>query len=135
MERLDYRDFEIEIGPGDGTHYPLAVLYSPSGQARTTMQLPFPGSRLEQQLATLEDILLTDTGEQPRQAAQAFGQQLFDALFCAEVRRVYDLSRQATAAQDQGLRTTGAWLNSWPCRARPLSYVMSSCRCPTRICL
>jgi CHAT domain-containing protein len=104
MERLDYRDFEIEIGPGDGTHYPLAVLYSPSGQARTTMQLPFPGSRLEQQLATLEDILLTDTGEQPRQAAQAFGQQLFDALFCAEVRRVYDLSRQATAAQDQGLR-------------------------------
>jgi CHAT domain-containing protein len=104
MERLDYRDFEIEIGPGQGTHYPVAVLYSPSGQARTIMQLPSPISSRESRLATLEDVLLNGTPDQAAQAAQTFGRQLFDALFCDEVRRIYDLSRQAAAAQDQGLR-------------------------------
>jgi hypothetical protein len=104
MERLDYRDFEMEIGSGDGTHYPVAVLYSPSGQARTTMRLPFSGPSLEQQLAGLEDVLLNGAGDQPARLVQTFGRQLFDALFCDEVRRVYDLSRQAAVAQNQGLR-------------------------------
>jgi hypothetical protein len=102
MQRLDYRDFEIEIGPGDGTHYPVAVLYSPSGQARTTMQLPAPG--LEGRLESLEDAFLNGSADQANRVVQTFGRQLFEALFCDDVRRLYDLSRQAAAAKDQGLR-------------------------------
>lgn len=26
MQRPDYRDFEVEIGPGDGARYPVAVM-------------------------------------------------------------------------------------------------------------
>jgi len=31
---MDYLDFELEIGPGAGREYPLAVVRSPAGEAR-----------------------------------------------------------------------------------------------------
>ena len=104
MEPLEYRDFEIEIGVSDGTHYPVAVLHSPSGQARTVTQLPFDRETFDQQLAALEDAILDDTHDDPAQVVEDFGSQLFDALIREQVRSVYDRSRQATADQGQGLR-------------------------------
>ncbi len=105
MEQLEYRDFEVEIAPGDGTRYPVAVLRSPSGQARTIMQFPFDQATLEQRLARLENVLLGAAGgDDAAQVVQHFGSQLFDALIRDEVRGVYDMSRQATAANGQGLR-------------------------------
>jgi len=112
MEHLNYRDFEIEIAPGQGNGYPVAVLRSPSGQARNTMHLPFDQRMLEQQLTALEKAVLGKPNEdmipwptgQDNQIAQHFGSQLFEALIRDEVRSVYDMSRQATIANGQGLR-------------------------------
>jgi CHAT domain-containing protein len=67
------------------------------------MHLPFDQSTLEQQLDALEKAILGETDE-PARVVQHFGQQLFEALICDEVRRVYDVSRQATTAHSQGLR-------------------------------
>jgi CHAT domain-containing protein len=104
MEQLDYRDFEVEIAPGDRMRYPVAVLHSPSGQARSIMHFPFDQETLGQQLARLENALLDAAGSDAAQTVQHFGSQLFDVLIRDEVRSVYDMSRQATAASGQGLR-------------------------------
>lgn len=103
MEQPDYRDFELEIGPGQANRYPLAVLHSPSGQARQIMQLPFDRATLTRQLQILENALPGETGD-ATQLAQRLGAHLFQALFHDEVRSVWDMSRQLTAAGGQGLR-------------------------------
>ena len=36
---MEYLDFELEIGPGLGREYPVAVIRSPAGEARETMTL------------------------------------------------------------------------------------------------
>lgn len=51
---IEYLDFEVEIGPGNGLLYPLAVLSSPAGQAREIMSFPFDSM----------------AGEPPRQAGK-----------------------------------------------------------------
>ena len=104
MEPLEYRDFEIEIGVSDGTRYPVAVLRSPSGQARTVTELPFDQETLDQHLEALEEAILVDTLNDLSQVVQDFGSTLFDTLIRDEVRSVYDRSRQATADKGQGLR-------------------------------
>jgi len=38
---MDYLDFEIEIGQGEGRDYPVAVIDSPAGEARGTMRFPY----------------------------------------------------------------------------------------------
>jgi tetratricopeptide (TPR) repeat protein len=102
MDLLRLRDFDIEISPAsaDG-RYPVAVLNSPSGQARTAMAFPWGPAELEARLAALEDAVL---GGGAGSDAQAFGGQLFDALLSDEVRTVYDRSRQAVAGSSEGLR-------------------------------
>jgi hypothetical protein len=104
MEQLDYRDFEVEIAPGDGMRYPVAVLHSPSGQARSIMHFPFGQETLGRQLARLENALLGAAGGEAAQVVQHFGSQLFELLIRDELRGIYDMSRQATAADGQGLR-------------------------------
>jgi len=42
-----YLDFELEIGPGSGRDYPVAVIRSPAGEARETMRFPFDDLALE----------------------------------------------------------------------------------------
>ena len=103
MKQLHYRDFEIEIAPNQGNRYPVAVLHSPSGQARNMMRLPFDPAALEQQLDALKK---TDGAADswPTQIVKQFGSQLFEALIHDEVRSIYDMSRQATIANGQGLR-------------------------------
>ena len=44
---MEYLDFELEIGPGLGREYPVAVIRSPAGEARETMCFPFDELALE----------------------------------------------------------------------------------------
>ncbi len=105
METLRLRDFDLEIGPGDGQTYPVAVLNSPSGQARATMDFPFPTTdALKAELAAIEDAVLGTGGAAANQRVQNFGARLFHALFTDEIRTVYDRSQQATSAAGEGLR-------------------------------
>lgn len=104
MEILRYQDFELEIAAAlPGGRYPVAVLRSPSGQARGAMEFPYDQQDRERQLARLEDAILTG-GPESEQLVQDFGEQLFQALFPGEVRTVYDRSRQAMQDAGQGLR-------------------------------
>lgn len=105
-----YLDFDLEIGPGEGRTYPVSVLHSPAGEARTVMQFPFDELKLENQLLKLQTALLSSGGGRrqalslDQQAVQEFGQALFDALFSGEVRSRYDVSQLQVANADQGLR-------------------------------
>jgi len=67
------------------------------------MRLPFDPAALEQQLDALKK---TDGAADswPTQIVKQFGSQLFEALIHDEVRSIYDMSRQATIANGQGLR-------------------------------
>ena len=105
-----YLDFDLEIGVGAGRAYPVTVLYSPAGEARSTMQFPPDERSLASFLTNLHTALL-DSGS-PRRAAlspsqravQEFGQLLFDALFTGEVRSRYDVSQMQAVNADLGLR-------------------------------
>lgn len=103
MNLLRYQDFEFEIGAGGQGRYSVAVLRSPSGQARVTVRLPFAAAELPERLAAVEDAILAPdpAGEQ---TLQAFGALLFDALMVGDVRTVYERSRQAVEATGEGLR-------------------------------
>ena len=48
-----YLDFEIEIGPGDGVTYPVAVLRSPAGEAKAELMWPFSELQTKNWLLTL----------------------------------------------------------------------------------
>ncbi|MCS6825217.1 MAG: CHAT domain-containing protein [Caldilinea sp.] len=42
MQPQNYFDFEVDLGPSDDAIYPLAVLTSPAGTARSVLALPHP---------------------------------------------------------------------------------------------
>ncbi len=52
-KKMDYLDFEIEIGIGEGRIYPVAVVRSAAGEAREAMRFPFDELALENQLLAL----------------------------------------------------------------------------------
>jgi hypothetical protein len=110
MDRQEYLDFELEIGPGRGRQYPVAVIRSPAGEARGTMQFPFGELALQNRLQALQIALLRSGGKrrqrplQEEQTVQDFGQTLFDALLAGEVRSRYDVSQERAAGQSKGLR-------------------------------
>jgi tetratricopeptide (TPR) repeat protein len=107
---LEYLDFEIEIGPGQGREYPLEVVRSPAGEARETLRFPYDSLALDNRLQSLEIALLRSGGQRRRllspeeQTVQDFGRALFDALLTGDVRSRYDLSRREAAAGGKGLR-------------------------------
>jgi tetratricopeptide (TPR) repeat protein len=104
MTALTLHDFELQIDPGDGTRYAVAVLRSPAGAARGVMTFPFDRGELDAQLAGLEQALLDGSPEGDVGLVQRFGAILFDALIQGDIRTAYDRSRQITNAPDQGLR-------------------------------
>ncbi|MBI3797520.1 MAG: SEL1-like repeat protein [Deltaproteobacteria bacterium] len=109
---LEYLDFEVEIGPGSGGQYPVAVRQSPAGRAHATMQLPFDTQALDNRLKDVEIALLHSGGgrrkmpQQEELAVQSFGQAVFDALFVGDLRSRYDASLADVARQGKGLRIT-----------------------------
>jgi hypothetical protein len=104
---MQYLDFDLEIGPGSGQRYPVAVVRSPAGEARGTLLFPFEEDALKEHLDQVQTAL-ESTGQARRQAAQAvqvFGQTLFEALFTGDIRSCYDVSvREAARQDDRGLR-------------------------------
>ena len=107
---MDYLDFEIEIGLGEGRIYPVAVVRSAAGEARETMQFPFDELALENQLLALQNALLRSGGKRRQmllpeeQTVQKFGRALFHALFREEVGKRYAVSQQVAFHQGKGLR-------------------------------
>jgi formylglycine-generating enzyme required for sulfatase activity len=105
-----YLDFELEIGPGSGREYPVAVVRSPAGEAHETLRFPFDELALESRLKDLQITLLRSGGKrrqslsQEEQAVQQFGRALFDSLLIGEVRSRYDVSQSKAAQQGKGLR-------------------------------
>ena len=104
-----YLDFDLEIGLGEGRQYPLAVLRSPAGEARATLQFPFDEIALERYQDKLKIALLSVLGKRrsatpEEHAVQEFGGRLFEALLVGEVRSRYDVSLAQAAAQRKGLR-------------------------------
>jgi len=107
---VSYLDFEVEVGPGEGGEYPVAVIHSPAGEVRATMRFPFDGATLTNRLQALEIALLKSSGTRRRvasseeQIVEEFGRQLSEALLCGPVRTLFDLSRREASEQDLGLR-------------------------------
>ena len=109
-DQIQYLDFELEIGPGLGRDYPVAVLSSPAGEARATMRFPYDTLALQNHLQALEIALLRSGGRHRRvlspeeKTVQEFGQDLFNALVCGEIRSLFDVSRREARQQNKGLR-------------------------------
>ncbi|MGH2628956.1 MAG: CHAT domain-containing protein [Actinomycetota bacterium] len=108
--RIEYLDFEIEIGPGGAGGYPVAVLRSPAGEPRGMLRLPFEGLELENKLQSLRLALLSSSTTVRRMASpedatvERFGGALFDSLFAGDVRSCLDVSRRDASATGKGLR-------------------------------
>ena len=107
---MDYLDFDLEIGPGNGPDYSVTVIESPAGEARETMRFPFNDLELENRVQAIQLVLLRSGVKQRRvlpaseQTIQDFGQRLFEAILTGEVRTRYDVSRREAARQGMGLR-------------------------------
>ena len=107
---MEYLDFELEIGPGEAGEYPVAVIRSPAGEVRLTMQFPFDGPTLTNRLQALEIALLRSSGTRRRaatreeQVVEQFGRELSEAVLAGEVRVLFDVSRREAFEQDLGLR-------------------------------
>jgi hypothetical protein len=95
---MEYLDFELEIGPGSGREYPVAVIRSPAGECREVMRFPFDELTLEYRLLALQNALLRSGGKRRRvlsqeeQTVQELGKDLFNALVSGEVRSRFDVS-------------------------------------------
>ncbi|HZT98009.1 MAG TPA: CHAT domain-containing protein [Ktedonobacteraceae bacterium] len=107
---MDYLNFELEIAAGNGSEYPVTVMRSPGGEAYETMHFPFDEQALKNQLAALQNVLLSPDGPSPqipsagKQTIQDFGQALFEALFTGKVHDLYVASRSEAIMQGKGLR-------------------------------
>lgn len=104
---MHYLDFDLEISPGSGQDYPVAVLRSPAGECHATMRFPFDEAALNTYHETIQTAM-SGSGQARRQASQTvqdFGQQLFESLFTGDIRSCYDVSQREAARQDdRGLR-------------------------------
>jgi hypothetical protein len=113
--RVEYLDFELEIGTGSGhgRTYPVTVIASPGGETHGTLRFPFDDTALENRLLIVENALLRSSGGDEirrrslapeEQAVQDFGQKLFDSLLADDVRSCYEVSRNEARRQEKGLR-------------------------------
>jgi CHAT domain-containing protein len=88
---MQYIDFDLDIGPGDGREYPLRVR-SQAGETPGKLNLPVDVAKFARSFESLRDA----------QEVQDLGKQLFELLIDEEVRSRYDVSRYQ--AREQGLR-------------------------------
>ncbi len=106
---MEYDNFEIDIGTGDGRDFEVSVR-SRAGEARELMRFPYDKLALDSRLKDLQIALLRSGGKHRRlaspqeQAVQSFGLDLFNALIANEVRVRYDVSQEMAGRDDRGLR-------------------------------
>jgi len=105
-----YIDFDVQI-EADGQGGYRVHVQSSAGQTHAEFQLPFSDAQLESRLLKLKMALMRSGGSSNRavlspeeQAVQDFGQGLFEALMTANVRSLYDVSRNQAAGSDKGVR-------------------------------
>ena len=105
-----YVDFDVLI-EADGQGGYRVHVQSSAGQTHAEFQLPFSDAQLENRLLKLKMVLMRSGGPSNRailspeeQAVQDFGQGLFEALMTANVRSLYDASRNQAAHADKGVR-------------------------------
>ncbi len=105
-----YSDFELEISPGIGRDYPVALIHSPAGEVHETMHFPFDDLVLENALKDIQIALLQSSGgkrqilSHEEQTVRDFGQKLFDTLINGELRSLYNVSLREAERQGKGLR-------------------------------
>ena len=63
---MEYLDFELEIGVGQGRDYPVEVIHSPAGERRGTMRFPFDELELENNLLRVQNALLQSASTRRR---------------------------------------------------------------------
>jgi len=102
---MEYLDFNLAIGQGQGRAYPVTVR-SPAGEAHVTMTFPFDTLTLENRLKDLQIALLSSGGARrgllpEEETVQTFGRELFDLLIIGEVRNRYDVSQERARQQHQ----------------------------------
>jgi CHAT domain len=103
---MEYQNFDLQInhqiGRNSKRRYPVSVVLSPAGEAKTIIQFPFNKPTLIQHLNDIQQAVLNPEGEQ---VVRNFGEALFDTLLSGEIRSRYDVSRQKSAEQrNAGLR-------------------------------
>ena len=107
---LNYLDFDIEIGRGDGRTYPLAVINSPAGNARADFEFMLGELELKNRLLALQNALLRSGGERRKalspneQVVRTFGHELFSTLFQDDLRSLFFESKRLATAQGKYLR-------------------------------
>ena len=107
---IQYLDFDLEIGRGDGRTYPLAVLHSPAGNVRGHFDLALSQLELANRLLALQNALLRSGGARRKaptpneQTVRDFGQELFNSLFNADVRSLFFESKRIATSQGKFLR-------------------------------
>ncbi len=108
---MDYLDFELAIGVGDGVSYPVSVIRSPAGEQRASTKFPYDELELKNKLQALQIALLKSGSTRrdimpPEEKAsiEDFGKVLFGTLFPEEIRSCYRLSRQQAKQEGKGLR-------------------------------
>lgn len=103
-------DFELKVGVPAGRSVPVSVLGSPAGEGRVDMTFPYDSLALENRLQSLQLALLAGGPTRRRLvpehelAVQAFGSEMFDALFAGDIRSLFDRSRQEAIRQGADLR-------------------------------
>lgn len=107
---MKYEDFDVDIGIGEGSEYPLSVLRSPAGEASSKLLFPFDELALQNRLLNLQNSLLRSGGKHrqilssEQKVVQEFGQALFDSIMTGEIRSRYDVSQHQALQVGKGLR-------------------------------
>ncbi len=108
---LDYLNFDLRLDDHPLGGYTVAVVNSPAGETSGTFDLQFPD--LENLLLRLENAVIKGSqrgGARRRlyspeeKTVQDFGHQLFQTLFPADIRSLYDQSRILAQNESKGLR-------------------------------
>lgn len=105
---MSYLDFELEIGLSDDQQrYPVAVLHSPAGEARETIDLS--SKMVEPYRNGLHNALHSNTTHHAtslskQKLVEEFGKMLFTQLFKGEIGHLYYESLHEAEFEKKGLR-------------------------------
>jgi hypothetical protein len=105
MDNIEYLDFELRIEKR-GQRYLATVVHSPSGEASSLFKLPFSNLEIENFILRMESTHrgMRRISTPEMQTVRQFGNKLFEAVFCDEVRSCFMSSQNEAKNQGLGLR-------------------------------
>lgn len=119
---MEYLDFELRIGTGTASTYPIMVVRAPAGESSATTQLPLDNPAFKQHLQAVEQVrslmAQTRTADATKRhvrvvdssiideldIVETIGRALFDALMPVKVLACYRRSCDAARADGKRLR-------------------------------